>query len=127
MVVRQYVCVCVCGSEPGRARIHRQVGPGGRLGLKVPSAGGPGGPGLLPLFKSVAHAERGKFVFFYRLDAPGGGDPAVLRRLVKLLSKGFACVSPVPPAVLALLTPVQRALVGPKPKYDRQWWAVDGS
>jgi hypothetical protein len=81
------------------------------------------GVGLLPLFKCVAHAERGKFVFFYRLD---GGDRAAVRRLAKLLGKGFTCVSPVPPAVLRQLSPEQRAQVRPKPKYDRQWWVSDG-
>ena len=111
-----------------------QVGPGGRLGLKVPAAaggrrggpsGGDGGGGLLPLFKCVAHAERGKFVFFYRLDAPAGVDSAVVRRLEKLLGKGFVCVSPVPPAVLDQLSPKLRAQVRPKPKYDRHWWVAD--
>jgi hypothetical protein len=51
---------------------------------------------------------------------------AAVRRLAKLLGKGFTCVSPVPPAVLRQLSPEQRAQVRPKPKYDRQWWVSDG-
>ena len=91
----------------------------GVLGLKVPGAAG----SSLPLAKCVKHAQRGKFVFLYQLDAPSS-DIAV-SRLRKLLTKNFICLSPVPPAVISnmRLTPEQQRLLQPKLKYSLQWWA----
>ena len=101
-------------SDANNLKIDRS----GRLCLKVPAVGA-----YISLEKSIKHIRQRKFVFLYNLEAENVASRDMAeRRLLKMLSKGYTCKSPVSYALARKLTDNadRRGQVHAKAKYAQR-------
>jgi HrpA-like RNA helicase len=86
------------------------------LAKKLPQAGEPD----LPLFKIIKHCRAKKFVFFYNISQ----DPSMcMKRIIKYLSRGWKCLSPIPQTFLQRVPSEYAPLLQPQQKFSRTYWA----
>eukprot|EP00029_Vermamoeba_vermiformis_P009953 TRINITY_DN512_c0_g2_i1.p1 TRINITY_DN512_c0_g2~~TRINITY_DN512_c0_g2_i1.p1 ORF type:complete len:2506 (-),score=-35.58 TRINITY_DN512_c0_g2_i1:398-7915(-) len=77
---------------------------------------------LLSLAVSQKHCQRKKFVFYYNPQTSGDASMCEAR-LIKYLSRGWICLSPLPQALIAKLSAYHSQLK-PKQKYNQPWWTM---
>eukprot|EP00808_Paulinella_micropora_P013937 g1559.t1 len=84
---------------------------------KVLTAGG----SMLPLSTCLEHCRQKEFVFFYDVSV---AEDMCVKRLKKLLQKGYTCLSPLPHHITTQLENfADKGLLKPAKEYDCSWKA----